>query len=99
MIYLYKEDQGYIAISYDETVKAYIMHTKFKRWGISEYKRYLRILQIVKEELKKLTPFVLSLCQGERELKFNKAFGFKETGFLFFSTETGKTYRIARLDL
>ena len=99
MIYLYKEEQGYVAISYDETVKAYIMHVVLHQWSISEYKRYLKIFQVIKEELKKLTPYVLSLCHGEKELKFNKVFGFKDTGFIFFSIETGKTYKIARLDL
>lgn len=99
MIYLYKEENSYVAISWDVTTKAYFMHVVIKNWSLSEYKRYKKIFKIITDELKKLTPYVLSLCNGEKEFKFNKIFGFKDTGFIYFNIENGKTYKIARLDL
>jgi hypothetical protein len=98
LIYIYREGDDYVAISYSTELEAWIMHVDLKKWSVSEYKRYLKVFKVIKEELGKLTPYVLSLCRTKKEFKFNKCFGFKDTGLVAIDP-TGELSRIARLEL
>ena len=98
MIYLYKEGNGYVAISRNEKLNAWVMHVVIENWSLSEYKRYREIFKVIKETLKKLTPEVYSLCKTKSNIKFNKTFGFEETG-AFAIEESGEIYVILKLEL
>lgn len=98
MIYLYREDTGYVAISWNKELNAYVMHVVINNWTVSEYKRYKKIFKVILEELKKVTPFVYSLCLTPSNVKFNKAFGFKDTGDIAIST-SGELLKILKLEL
>ena len=96
---LYVEEQGFIGISFSEDLNNYVLHVTLKNWSLSEYKRYKKIFGVIKEELKKLTPVVFSLCKTDKELKFNKVFGFKDTGLKAFILDDGRFYSVAKLEL
>lgn len=99
MIYLYREDTGYVAISWNDKLEAYVMHVVINTWSVSEYKRYKKIFKIIKEELKKVTPFVYSLCKTKSNIKFNEAFGFVKTGAFVISQEQGEVFVLLKLEL
>lgn len=98
MIYLYREGNGFVAISWNEKLNAWVMHVVIDSWSLSEYKRYKEIFKVILEELKKLTPFVYSLCLHKNHIKFNKTFGFEETG-AFVIGEDGEIYVVLKLEL
>jgi hypothetical protein len=81
MIILYEEEQGFVGLSFDSSLNVYIMHVDLYRWSASEFKRYLKIFEVIKKHVKELTPEVYSLCDNEKEYKFNKMFGFEDTGY------------------
>jgi hypothetical protein len=98
MIYLYREGNGFVGISWNDKLNAWVMHVVIDSWSLSEYKRYKEVFKVILEELKKLTPFVYSLCLHKNHIKFNKAFGFEETG-AFAVSEEGDVYVLLKLEL
>lgn len=98
MIYLYREGEGFVSISWNNELQAFLMHVVIEHWSLSEYKRYKEIFKIIKEELKKVTPFVYSLCSTTKAVRFNKAFGFKDTGLTALEANN-QIAKILRLEL
>lgn len=96
---IYKEeDNGYLALSYEPYLQKTIMHIEFKKWNLDECRRYRELWKIIKKNLKEAGITELhSLCKSEREVKFNKFWGFKETGFMA-QVENGVMY-ILKLEL
>lgn len=74
------------------------MHVELNQWSPSEYKRYLKIFEIIKRNLKELVPEVYSICDTDKEFKFNTLFGFKDTGLLV-EQEDGMIGKLGRLEL
>ena len=98
MIILYEEPQGYVAITLDDATEKCYMHVELKNWSLSEYKRYLVIFEIIKKHLKELVPEVYSICDTEKEFKFNALFGFEDTGLKVLQ-EDGALGILGRLKL
>lgn len=100
MIYLYKEEKGFLALSKNDALDIWVLHVEIDptRWSVKEYKRYKGIFEIIKQELKKVTNQVYSFCKTNSHIKFNKKFGFELTG-AFNVTDTGEIETILYLDL
>ena len=98
MIMLYEEPQGYVGVTFDDETSLCYMHVRLHQWSVSEYKRYLRIFEIIKRHLKELVPEVYSTCKTEKDFKFNKLFGFEDTG-LFVRTKVGNIEKLGVLKL
>lgn len=81
---IYEEkDNGFVGLSYYGDLKIHVMHIELKSWSVSEYKRYLKIWKILRKSLKKVgINEVFSFCDSDKEMKFNKIFGFKDTGII-----------------
>jgi len=81
---IYKEeDNGFVGLSYEPFLQKTIMHLEFKKWSVQECKRYKQIWKIILKCLKdKGFTEIYSLCDSEKEAKFNRFFGFKDTGYL-----------------
>ena len=96
---IYQEaDNGYLGLSYEPLLKKTIMHIEFKKWSLDECRRYREIWKIIKKNLivAGITE-LYSLCKSEKEIKFNKFWGFKDTGFVAH-VEGGYMY-ILKLEL
>lgn len=96
---IYKEDDnGYLGLSYEPFLQKTIMHIEFKKWNLDECRRYRELWKIIKKNLKEAGITELhSLCKSEKEVKFNKFWGFKDTGFI---AQTDKGLRfILKLEL
>lgn len=86
--YLYKEDRGYIAISYNTFIKAFELHIQIPIWGktiqerYSQFKECQKIFENIRKGLKDsgITE-VIGLSRTGKEAKFNMMFGFKYTGY------------------
>ena len=98
MIILYEEEQGFVGLSYESNLQVYLMHVDLYKWTPSEFKRYLKIFDVIKKHVKTITPEVYSICDTEKEFKFNKMFGFEDTG-LMAEQEDGNIGKIGRLIL
>ena len=96
---LYKEDDnGFLGLSYEPYLQKTIMHIEFKKWDLDECRRYKEIWKIVKKNLKEAgITEIHSLCKSTKEVKFNKFWGFKDTGFIA-QTDTGLMF-ILKLEL
>lgn len=96
---IYQEaDNGYLGLSYEPFLKKTIMHIKFKKWNLTECRRYKDLWKIIKRNLVAAGITELhSLCKSEKEVKFNKFWGFKDTGFMA-QVEDGYMY-ILKLEL
>lgn len=97
---LYQEEgNGFLGISLDKELDIFVLHVDLKIWSVSEYKRYLKVfgfyLNILKESGIKE---VFSFCDSPKEEKFNKLFGFQETGLEAEDSEGIKS-TILRLEL
>lgn len=61
------------------------MHVDLIVWSVKDYKRYLIIFGNVLNFLREIgITEVYSFCDSEKDIKFNKLFGFVETGFKGF---------------
>lgn len=98
MIILYEEPQGYVGVTFDEVTDKWYMHVELSAWSLSEYKRYLKIFQVIKNNLKTVTPEVFSVCDTDKEFKFNQLFGFEDTGLLVEEFD-GNIAKLGRLEL
>lgn len=89
MIELYSEENnGFVSISLDEKLDAFIMHVELKSWSLSEYKRYKKVFKAIKARLKEVgITEVYSITDSKKEKKFNKLFGFKPTGMLVLADD------------
>jgi hypothetical protein len=95
----YEEGNGFLGISLDKDLDIFILHVDLKQWSVSEYKRYLNIFSFYLNVLKEVgIDEVFSLCDSDKEVKFNKLFGFKETG-LVATDVNGVPSQILRLEL
>jgi len=88
---LYEEqDRGYLGLSYESYLQGWVLHVKFNPfiWE-STFKSYsiirycLDIFKTILNQLKErgITE-VYGLCSTEKEAKFNKLFGFKDTNLI-----------------
>lgn len=98
MIILYKEPQCYVGVTFDEITDKWYMHVEISTWSLSEYKRYLKIFNVIKKNLKIVTPEVFSVCDTDKEFKFNQLFGFEDTGLLVEEFD-GNIAKLGRLEL
>lgn len=96
---LYKEDDnGFLGLSYEPYLQKTIMHIEFKKWDLDECRRYKEIWKIVKKNLKEAgITEIHSLCKSAKEVKFNKFWGFIDTGFIA-QTDKGLMF-ILKLEL
>ena len=88
---LYEEqNRGYLGLSYEPYLQGWVLHVNFNPnlWAtdIEKYtiiKYCLVIFKIVLKQLKErgITE-VYGLCSTEKEAKFNKLFGFKDTNLI-----------------
>ena len=93
---LYKEPQGFVGLSYDNSHNIWVMHVELHQWSVSEYKRYLKIFNIIKKHVKELTPVVYSFCDTDKEMKFNELFGFEDL-HLNAQEDNGNISKVGRL--
>lgn len=79
---LYKEEgNGFLGLTFDSALNIYVMHVDLVVWSVSDYKRYLIIFGNVLNLLREVgIDEVYSFCDSPKEVKFNKLFGFVETG-------------------
>jgi hypothetical protein len=84
LVTLYEEEgNGFVRLSIDEALDAYIMHVDFKKFSLSDYRRYRKAWKLILERLKQVgITEVYSLTDSKKERKFNLMFGFKSTGNL-----------------
>lgn len=97
---LYEEEgRGYLGLSYEPFLNNWVLHVKFspdlwkstaEAYNMIKYclEIFTRILDDLRSRGIKL---VLGLCATEKEAKFNKIFGFKDTGLL---AQVGTEYMI-----
>ncbi|AFB70768.1 hypothetical protein MTPG_00017 [Methylophilales phage HIM624-A] len=97
---LYEEPgNGFIGLSFNETLQAWVLHTDCKAWSVSEFKRYLKIMEIVKSDLKaRGITEVYGICADKKAVRFNKMFGAKPTGH-FAKMNTDEYELITKLEI
>jgi hypothetical protein len=103
---LYEElNRGYLGLSYEPYLQGWVLHVNFNPnlWAtdIEKYniiKYCLAIFKIVLKQLKErgITE-VYGLCRGEKEAKFNKLFGFRDTHRIALCNE-GQARLILKLE-
>jgi hypothetical protein len=100
MIILYSEnDNGFVGLSVDEKLDAYIMHVELKSWSLSEFKRYKKVFNAIKARLKQVgITEVFSITDSKKERKFNLMFGFKSTGTILVD-DSGILSEVLRLEI
>lgn len=97
---LYKEeDNGFLGLSYEPNIQKTIMHTEFKKWSLKDSRRYKKVWEVTKKSLKDAGITELySLCESEKNVKFNKFWGFKETGLIAYTKSNQFNY-ILKLEI
>jgi hypothetical protein len=97
---LYKEEgNGFLGLSRDEVLDIFVMHVDLHIWSTSEYKRYLVIFRNVLKLLREVgITEVYSFCDSKKEKKFNRLFGFVDTGFTGLD-ENGIESSILKLEI
>jgi hypothetical protein len=97
---LYKEgDKSYLGLSYDSYIQKPILHIEFEKWNLKTCRRYKKIWELVKKNLKEAgITEVYSLCESSKNVKFNKFWGFKDTGLIAY-TESNKFNYILKLEI
>jgi hypothetical protein len=103
--YLYKEDRGYIAVSYNKYLKAWELHMEVPEWGntipqrLDEIRECRTVFEKVKQTLRNRgIDSVIGLANTGKEAKFNMFFGFVYTGYTVHTTR-GKEKAILYLEL
>jgi hypothetical protein len=93
---LYEEEgRGYLGLSFEPYMKQWVLHVKFdlSLWGSTTeiyniIKYCLGLFTDILNELRSRgIKEVIGLCSSEKEAKFNKIFGFKDTGLLAITPE------------
>ena len=93
---LYEENgRGYVGLSFEPFMRQWVLHVKFNPavWGSATetynlIKYCLGLFTDVLNELRSRgIKEVLGLCSSEKEAKFNKIFGFKDTGLIAITPE------------
>lgn len=81
-IILYEEkDNGYVGLSWEPFLKKWILHLEFKKWSPQNYKRYLKIFNIIKKHLKaRGITEAYGLAETLHDVKLNEMFGAYNTG-------------------
>ena len=76
---LYDEsDNGFIGISFSKEMNEWIIHIECHSWSHNKFKRYLKGLETVKQELRNRgIKRVFGICETKKERKFNIVFGAK----------------------
>lgn len=96
---LYEEEgRGYVGLSFEPYLKQWVLHVKFSSsvWGntLETYniiKYCLDLFPGILDELRSRgIKEVLGLCSSEKEAKFDKIFGFKDTGLVGFTPDGNK---------
>ena len=94
-----EEDNGFLGLSYEPNIQKTVMHIEFKKWSLDECRRYKDIWKIIKKNLKEagLTE-IYSLCDNQKAVKFNKFWGFKDTGLIAYTKSNQFNY-ILKLEI
>ena len=76
---LYEEgDNGFIGIDFNKEMNEWTMHIECHSWSHNKFKRYLKGLETVKQELRNRgIKRVFGICETKKERKFNIVFGAK----------------------
>lgn len=94
---LYEEQgRGYVGLSFEPFLNQWVLHVKFEPSFWTEVytmiKYCLNIFDDILNELRSRgIKEVLGLCSTEKEAKFDRIFGFKDTG-LMAVTQSGYKY-------
>jgi len=97
---LYKEeDNGFLGLSFNEYLKKPELHIEFKKWNLEEFRKFKKIWEIVKNTLKEAgITEIYSLCDSAKEAKFNKFWGFKDTGVIAYTLDN-KFKHVLKLEI
>lgn len=80
---LYEEPGVFVKLRYDEELKVHTLHIDIADWSKSEFKRYLKIFNMLCNDLKKRgIKEIYGLCENPKAVKFNKMFGYEVTNTL-----------------
>ena len=88
---LYEEPgNGFIGISWNESLDNWEMHIECNSWSHTKFKRYLQGLEKAKATLRERgIERVFGICASKKERKFNIVFGAKEVPGGIVLTEDG----------
>lgn len=93
---LYEEQgRGFVGLSFEPFLNQWVLHVKFEPSFWTEVytmiKYCLRVFESILNELRSrgITE-VVGLCNTEKEAKFDRIFGFKDTGLLAITPEGNK---------
>jgi hypothetical protein len=97
---LYKEeDNGYVGMFFQPQLQKPELILEFKKWSLKDSRRYKKVWEVIKKNLKDAgITEVYSLCESEKAVKFNKFWGFKDTGFIA-QTKSNKLNYILKLEI
>lgn len=70
-----EEDNAFIGLTIDPKLDLPILHIDCKEWSLSAFKRYKKIFNLVKADLRSRGyTHVYGLCEDRKALKFNSLF-------------------------
>lgn len=97
---LYEEkDNGFIGLTIEPKLGLPILHIDCKEWSLSSFKRYKKVFNLVKADLRaRGYKHVYGLCEDRKALKFNSLFEkISEEGLV--TTGSGKLNILIKVEL
>lgn len=93
---LYEEpDNGFVGLTWEPTLKKWILHIDCKQWSKETYKRYKQIGEEVKDMLRKRgIKEVYGLSETPKEIKFNVMFGGELLPYIVYDDKGQPNYLI-----
>lgn len=93
---LYEEPgNGYVGLSWEPTLKKWIIHIDCKEWSLSTYKRYKVIGEQIKDKLRNRgIVSIYGLSENPKEVKFNAMFGAKLVPYIVYDNENQPNYLV-----
>jgi hypothetical protein len=90
---LYNEPgNGYVGLTFNDKLNGYVLHIVCKEWSLATYKRYKKVGEVIRSELKSRgIKEVYGICADKKAVRFNKMFGAEVTGHMI---ETDKGYEL-----
>lgn len=101
---LYEEEgRGFVGLSFEPFLRQWVLHVKFEPSFWTEVytmiKYCLRVFESILNELRgRGITEVVGLCSSEKEAKFDRIFGFKDTGLMAITPE-GNNLIILKLEV
>lgn len=97
---LYEEkDNAFIGLTIEPKLGVPILHIDCKEWSLSTFKRYKKVFNLVKADLRSRGyTHVYGLCKDKKALKFNSLFEhIEEEGLV--TTESGELNILIKVEL